>query len=359
MESAKCRSVATSITAQSKLAGGVTGRGHDDGGSESRVPEKYRRQRVGKDRPPEKLRERGEDPRGDATVHPGTPARGACASRIERLLRRGGQGQSNKRRSVMPTSEALIHRVLLTNDDGIDAPGLEVLKHIAETLAREVWVVAPEHDQSGTSHSISLHSPLRVTQRGERHFGVLGTPGDCVVMAARHFMRDAPPDLVLSGVNRGANLGVETVFSGTVGAAMTGMLLGLPSIALSQAFSDPDHVRWETARALGPVVVRRLLAEPLGEQTCLNVNFPDVAPDCASPLTASTQGIGLVRGIDVHPHVDPRGIPYFWLQFKRGPRDNPDDSETAIVSAGGIAVTPLRFERTDATAFSLLRDALR
>jgi 5'-nucleotidase len=134
-------------------------------------------------------------------------------------------------------SEPVVERVLLTNDDGIDAPGLAVLAEVAATIAREVWIVAPEHDQSGTSHSISLHDPLRITEHGPRRFGISGTPGDCVVMAVRHVMRDTPPDLVLSGINRGGNLGLETVFSGTVGAAMTGMLLGIRSIALSQVFA--------------------------------------------------------------------------------------------------------------------------
>ena len=157
----------------------------------------------------------------------------------------------------MPASRPRLERVLLTNDDGIDAPGLAVLEAVAAELADEVWVVAPEHDQSGTSHSISLHSPIRISQHGERRFGVLGTPGDCVVMAVRHLMRDAAPTLVLSGINRGANLGVETMFSGTVGAAMTGLLLGLPSIALSQTFSDRDNVRWNTARELAPDVIDR------------------------------------------------------------------------------------------------------
>lgn len=151
-----------------------------------------------------------------------------------------------------------VSRVLITNDDGIDAPGLAVLEAVAETLAREVWVVAPEHDQSGVSHSISLHAPLRVRRRGDRRFSVTGTPADCVIVGSRHVL-PAPPDLVLSGINRGANLGVETVFSGTVGGAMAGLLLGLPSIALSQAFSDRDAVRWETARQLAPGVLRRLL----------------------------------------------------------------------------------------------------
>lgn len=247
-------------------------------------------------------------------------------------------------------SHPLLERVLLTNDDGIDAPGLAVLEAVAATLAREVWVVAPEHDQSGTSHSISLHAPLRFSRQGERRFGVAGTPGDCVVMAARHLMADAPPTLVLSGINRGGNLGLETVFSGTVGAAMTGMLLGIPSIALSQVFSDRDNVRWETARALAPDVILRLLAAGWSEQACLNVNFPDVAPAAAGPLTVTRQGAGLVKDIAVRAHVDPRGIPYHWLQFSRGPRPDAPDSEAMVIGRGGISVTPLRFERTNEEA---------
>ncbi|WP_020202924.1 5'/3'-nucleotidase SurE [Cupriavidus sp. WS] len=247
-------------------------------------------------------------------------------------------------------SHPLLERVLLTNDDGIDAPGLAVLEAVAATLAREVWVVAPEHDQSGTSHSISLHAPLRFSRQGERRFGVAGTPGDCVVMAARHLMADAPPTLVLSGINRGGNLGLETVFSGTVGAAMTGMLLGIPSIALSQAFSDRDNVRWETARALAPDVILRLLAAGWSEQACLNVNFPDVAPAAAGPLTVTRQGAGLVKDIAVRAHVDPRGIPYHWLQFSRGPRPDAPDSEAMVIGRGGVSVTPLRFERTNEEA---------
>src|ERR1700744_6284857 len=193
----------------------------------------------------------------------------------------------------MPVHSPLVPRVLLTNDDGIDAPGLAALEAVAAEIAEEVWVVAPEHDQSGTSHSISLHSPLRVSQQGERRFGVAGTPGDCVVMAVRHLMRDAPPALVLSGINRGGNLGVETMFSGTVGAAMTGLLLGLPSIALSQTFSNASHVRWDTARALAPGVIRQLLAISHDAPTCLNVNFPDIDAAAAGPLTPSRQGAGL------------------------------------------------------------------
>src|SRR5437764_12953999 len=170
----------------------------------------------------------------------------------------------------------MLDRILITNDDGIEAPGLAILERIAGELAHEIWVVAPEHDQSGVSHAVSLHHPIRLSERGLRRYGITGTPGDCAVMGACHLMPEAP-QLILSGVNRGANLGMETVFSGTVGGAMTGMMLGVPSIALSQAWTDPANVRWDTTRRLAPGVIRDLLALGWGAETCLNVNFPDRA----------------------------------------------------------------------------------
>ncbi|KMY85530.1 5-nucleotidase SurE [Candidatus Paraburkholderia calva] len=258
----------------------------------------------------------------------------------------------------MSASEPIVQRVLLTNDDGIDAPGLAVLEAVAAELAHEVRVIAPEHDQSGTSHSISLHSPLRVSRQGGRRFGVQGTPGDCVVMGVRHIMKDAPPTLVLSGVNRGGNFGVETMFSGTVGAAMTGLLLGLPSIALSQTFSDRDNVRWDTARKLAPGVIRQLLAISHDAPTCLNVNFPDCDASAAGPLTVTRQGVGLVESIDVVANTDPRGIDYHWLRFQRGARPNAPDSETAVVGSERVSVTPLHFDRTDERTFATLEAGL-
>lgn len=251
-----------------------------------------------------------------------------------------------------------LRRVLLTNDDGIDAPGLAVLAEVARELAEEVWIVAPAHDQSGTSHSITLHAPLRLKQLGERHFSLLGTPGDCAVMAVRHLMRDAPPDLVLSGINRGANLGVETVFSGTVGAAMTAMLLGLPAIALSQAFSDRHEVPWDTARAHAPDVIRQLWPHMGETALCLNVNFPNVPPESAGPLTLSRQGVGLVESIEVTTRTDLRGGDYHWLNFRRGRRANPPDAESTLIADGRISVTPLRFERTDEIGYAMLQNVL-
>ncbi len=248
----------------------------------------------------------------------------------------------------------MLDRILLTNDDGIDAPGLAVLEDIAAALAREVWVVAPEHDQSGVSHAVSLHHPVRVSERGPRRFGITGTPGDCAVMGVRHLMRAGLPQLILSGVNRGANLGMETVFSGTVGGAMTGMMLGVPSLALSQAYTDHGQVRWETARTLGAGVVRQLLGLGWSAETCLNINFPDAAPDECGPPTLCRQGVGMIRGMDVETRTDPRGLTYHWITFRRGPREQGPESDIDVLRAQRVAVTPIRYDRTDEDAFQAL-----
>ncbi|WP_332302742.1 5'/3'-nucleotidase SurE [Rhizobium sp. GR12] len=244
-----------------------------------------------------------------------------------------------------------LRRILLTNDDGVDAPGLKVLEEVANELADDVWVVAPDHDQSGISHSLSLHAPLRVSRKDARRFSVSGTPGDCVVMAVRHLM-DEPPELILSGINRGANIGVETVFSGTVGAAMTGMLLGIPSMALSQAFSDRDNIPWSTARSRAPDVIRMFAGGSWSAASCLNINFPDCAAESAGEVVLTTQGRGHLDDVQVVAGTDPRKLDYFWLSLSRSVHVDADSSEASAVAAGKISVTPLEFERTSRRALA-------
>lgn len=252
----------------------------------------------------------------------------------------------------------MINRVMLTNDDGIDAPGMRVLEEIAAQIANEVWVIAPEHDQSGQSHAISLHHALRVSERGERRFGIGGTPGDCAAMGICHIMKDNPPDLVLSGVNRGLNLGVETVFSGTVGGAMTAMMLGVPALALSQAFKDRNNVPWDTARTLGAPTVRRLLQIGWAKTAILNVNFPPLPAAEAGPITLARQGEGIVAGMQVDTRVDPRGMFYHWLNFRRGDIPQGPESDYSAMRAGKIVVTPIRYDRTDDDAYAGLTEHL-
>ena len=252
----------------------------------------------------------------------------------------------------------MLDRVLLTNDDGIDAPGMTVMEEIAAQIAREVWVVAPEHDQSGQSHAISLHHALRISDRGGRRYGVTGTPGDCAAMGICHLMKDNLPDLVLSGVNRGLNMGLETVFSGTVGGAMTAMMLGVPAIAMSQGFADRNNVPWDCSRTLGAGVVRRLLAMGWGKNAVLNVNFPSVGPADAGEITLARQGVGAVAGMNVDTRIDPRGMTYHWLNFLRSDRAQGPGSDYTAFRANRIVVTPLRYDRTDEDAYAALAEKL-
>ena len=168
-------------------------------------------------------------------------------------------------------------RILLTNDDGVHSPGLDVLEEIARAVSDDIWVVAPETDQSGVSHSLSLNDPLRLREIGPRHFAVKGTPTDCVIMGARHIIPEGKPDLVLSGVNRGRNAGEDVIYSGTVAGAVEGTILGIPAVALSQAYKsrsgNPPY--WSTAKKFGPDITRRVLDAGIPSDLPININFPD------------------------------------------------------------------------------------
>jgi 5'-nucleotidase len=167
-------------------------------------------------------------------------------------------------------------------------------------------------------------------------------------------MKDHPPQLVLSGVNRGLNLGMETVFSGTVGGAMTAMMLGVPALALSQAFTNRDAVPWDTARILGADTIRRLLAVGWGKSAVLNINFPPIPAAEAGPITLARQGEGAVAGMHVDTRTDPRGMSYYWLNFRRGDIEQGPESDYRAMRAGKIVVTPLRYDRTDDEAYAEL-----
>ena len=167
-------------------------------------------------------------------------------------------------------------RILVTNDDGIHAPGLKVLEKIAKSLSRDVWVVVPEYEQSGASHSLTLSDPIRVRKVSRRRYAVRGTPTDCVMMGVHELVEGRRPDLVLSGVNRGGNLGEDVTYSGTIAAAMEGTLVRIPSIALSQCLAPGQQPKWSTAEHHGADVVRRLVATGWHRDVLINVNFPDV-----------------------------------------------------------------------------------
>jgi 5'-nucleotidase len=240
-------------------------------------------------------------------------------------------------------------RILLTNDDGIHAPGLAVLEQIARELSDDVWIVAPETDQSGVSHSLSLNDPLRLREVGPRHFAVKGTPTDCVIMGARHIMKERP-ELLLSGVNRGRNAAEDVSYSGTVAGAIEGTVLGIPCIALSQAYSAASRAKplWETAIRFAPDLIRKVLAEGIPRDVLVNVNFPDCTPDEVRGIAIATQGKRDQELLRIEPRHDGRGNPYYWIAFARGELVNvPEGSDLAALADNRIAVTPLRLDRTD------------
>jgi 5'-nucleotidase len=239
-------------------------------------------------------------------------------------------------------------RILITNDDGIHAAGLRVCEHIARELSDDVWVVAPETDQSGKAHSLSLSDPLRLRKISDRHFAVRGTPTDCVIMGVRHIL-DAKPDLVLSGVNRGANVADDVTYSGTIAAAMEGTLLGIPSVALSQAYgwADGAEVPWTTAEAHGPDVIRRLLDAGIPPGTLVNVNFPVRTAARVAGVAVTSQGARNDATIGVEPRVDGRGNPYFWISYRPQSTEPAVGTDLSALAEGMISVTPLRLDLTD------------
>ncbi|MEM0907288.1 MAG: 5'/3'-nucleotidase SurE, partial [Pseudomonadota bacterium] len=213
-------------------------------------------------------------------------------------------------------------RILITNDDGARADGIRLLEEIALTMTDDVWVVAPEFDQSGVSHAISLHEPLRVHKQDSRHFFVRGTPADCVVLGVEHIL-DKRPDLILSGVNRGGNMADSIAYSGTVGAAMTGLLVGVPAIALSQFFQGTT-IHWATAKAYARPLIERLLKVDWPRPIVPNINFPACPPEEVAGVVVCRPGHRLISGVNVDERVDVRGLSYHWLQFRRS-RDADDD----------------------------------
>jgi 5'-nucleotidase len=250
-------------------------------------------------------------------------------------------------------------RILITNDDGIHAPGLKVLETIAQALSDDVFVVAPETDQSGVSHSLSLNDPLRLREISPRRFAVKGTPTDCVIMGIKHILRASPPDLVLSGVNRGQNVAEDVTYSGTIAAAMEGTLLGVPSIALSQAYGhgDRDSIGWPCAETHGAMIVSRLLEAGIPRGIVMNVNFPAVAPEAMAGVAICVQGQRNQAMLDVESRLDGRGNPYYWLAFARGRIVPAEGTDLHALADGKIAVTPLRLDLTDLPNLTRLAEA--
>lgn len=253
-----------------------------------------------------------------------------------------------------PPIDLAAARVLLANDDGIQAPGLRLLERILRKEAREVWVVAPETEQSAASHSLTMRRPLYVRKIGRRRFTVDGTPTDCILLAIHQVMKKHPPDVVISGINRGGNLGEDATYSGTVAAAREGTMLGFPSIALSQLYEDGRPVFWETAERWAAEVLRRLLAAGWPANVLINVNFPPVAAAEVKGVEITQLGRRKIGGSMVAGE-DPRGQRYFWIGGGRREERGLEGTDLEAVHRGAISITPLSLELTHEPTIATLR----
>ena len=256
-------------------------------------------------------------------------------------------------------------RILISNDDGVNAEGLALLERVARTLSDDVWVVAPEQEQSGAGHSLSLHKPLRVREVGKQRFAVDGTPTDAVLVGVMEVLKDKRPDLMLSGINRGSNLAEDVTYSGTVSAAMEATLLEIPSIAFSNQlpFSSPlkegySNPNWAVPEHYIAQLIRSLTQTPIAHDRLLNVNFPAVPLAEVKGIKVCPQGR---RKLDdnLDRRTDPQGRPYIWIGGQRTePFKNPEESDFTMIAAGYITVTPLSLDMTDYTAIKALEAAV-
>ncbi len=254
-------------------------------------------------------------------------------------------------------------RILITNDDGINAAGLVVLEGIARAIAGpggEVWTVAPAFEQSGVGHCISYTHPTMIAELGPRRFAAEGSPADCVLAGLFHVMKDAPPDLVLSGVNRGNNAGENVLYSGTIGAAMEAALHGIKAIALSQFFGPGNgklEDPFEASVAHGAAMVRKLLDHGIWDQAdyrlFYNVNFPPVPARGVLGTRVTSQGFRRYTAFTLEPHVSPSGRQFLWIKGGEQGRPTLPGTDVTANIEGYISVTPLR---ADLTAHDRLAD---
>jgi 5'-nucleotidase len=252
-------------------------------------------------------------------------------------------------------------RILCTNDDGIHAEGLASLERIARALSDDVWVVAPEIEQSGSSRALTLSNPLRVRKLDDRRFAVSGTPTDCVELAVQDLLGDTKPDLVLSGVNRCQNIAEDVSMSGTVAGALQGMALGIPSIALSQAmriFHDGERPLYETAEAHGPAIVARLVEVGWPRDVTININFPDVEPQAVTEVEVTRQGFRDFQHMHAERRTDLRGRDYYWMGFRGKLSNPPAGTDLRAIYDGKISVTPLHIDLTHMETVHALKGML-
>lgn len=235
-------------------------------------------------------------------------------------------------------------RVLVSNDDGVDAPGIRILAEGLRAAGHEVLVVAPDRDRSGASNSLTLDAPVRVQQLDASTWRVYGTPTDCVHVAITG-MLEVEPDIVVSGINNTANLGDDVIYSGTVAAAMEGRFLGLPAVAMSLQTVDHNGRHYETAARAAVEIIARLATDPLPADTILNVNVPDVPWEQVRGFEVSRLG-NRHRAEACIPQQDPRGRQWWWIGAAGPEQDAGPGTDFHSVRTGHISITPIQVDLT-------------
>jgi 5'-nucleotidase len=248
-------------------------------------------------------------------------------------------------------------RILISNDDGIEAPGIKLLERIARMLSPDVWVVAPEMEQSGASHSLTTRRPLRLVEIGSQRHHVDGTPTDCVLLALKRLLRDRPPTLMLSGINGGGNIAEDMTYSGTVAAAMEATLFGVPAIALSQDYKD-GAISFASAEAFCAEAIRRIVAaaEPWPQDTFFNVNFPPAAPSDVRGFVITHQG-KRVLGDNLMEGTDPRGRPFYWIGPAKPEGGATPGSDLCAMEENRVSITPIHLNLTNTAVVETMRRA--
>lgn len=258
------------------------------------------------------------------------------------------------------TKGSAYSRVLLVNDDGIDAPGMQLLERLCAARYREVQVVAPEDERSGASHAISVSHPIRLRRRDDHHFAVRGTPTDCVLLAWYELLAEAQPQMLISGINRGANLAEDATYSGTIAAAIEGALLGMRAVAVSLVVSlqSGSVTQWRTAERFLPEVLDFLESQPWPEGRFYNVNFPDCPPEAVTGMQITALGRRPPGSFTPLGGVDGRNVPFWWIRLTYPPGGETPGSDLGAIAERAISITPLQLDLTDHAAMESLQAAL-
>ena len=257
------------------------------------------------------------------------------------------------------------HRILLVNDDGIDAPGMRVLEKVARQIANEVFVVAPEENRSGASHSLSIGMPVRVREIDRWHYAVTGTPTECVMLALQELLADNPPTVCLAGINRGPNLADDTAYSGTIAAARESTQLGVPAVAMSQVFvpgeknfglGEDRKIHWSTAERWAPPVLKGLLANTWDGSVFMNLNFPGVPPEQVRGLRITRQGRRPPGCYVLERDADANGEPYYRMLLAYEDGTPAADSDIQAIADGYISLSPLSLDLTATESLQALAE---